>query len=142
MRPDGSFNRLHAKAAELKAIQKPERIIDRRGETGTDPLRPADLEPLAPPPSPPVPVERPELSPAEKLELNLSTALDRQAEVMAMGVDPSNLKQSRLVAEVAGSTVAAALKAQQAVLRQKREAPCGARRGEGEAARRGGEGSG
>jgi hypothetical protein len=85
MRPDGSFNRLHAKAAELKAIRKPERIIDRRGETGTDLLRPPDREPFAPPP---VPIDRSALSPAEKLEANLSTALDRQAEVMALGVDP------------------------------------------------------
>jgi hypothetical protein len=68
-----------------------------------------------------VPVERPDLSPAEKLEANLSTALDRQAEVMALGVDPDNLKATRLVAETAATTVNAALKAQEAVLRQKRE---------------------
>jgi hypothetical protein len=121
MRPDGSFNRLHAKAAELKAIRKPERIIDRRGETATDPLGPPDLEPLAPPPSPPAPIDRTGMSPAEKLEANLSTALYCQAQVMAMGVDPDNLKRSRLVAETAASTVNAALKAQEAVLRHKRE---------------------
>jgi hypothetical protein len=68
-----------------------------------------------------VPIERPDLSPAEKLEANLSTALDRQAEVMAMGVDRDNLKATRLVAETAATTVNAALKAQEAVLRQKRE---------------------
>jgi hypothetical protein len=66
-------------------------------------------------------IDRPGMSPAEKLEANLSTALDRQAEVMALGVDPDNLKATRLVAETAASTVNAALKAQEAVLRQKRE---------------------
>jgi hypothetical protein len=68
-----------------------------------------------------VPIERPDLSPAEKLEANLSTALDRQAEVMALGVDRDNLKATRLVAETAATTVNAALKAQESALRQKRE---------------------
>jgi hypothetical protein len=66
-------------------------------------------------------MERCDLSPAEKLEANLSVALDRQAEVMAMGVDPDNLKATRLVAEVASSTVNASLKAQENALHKKKD---------------------
>jgi hypothetical protein len=65
-------------------------------------------------------VDRPGMSPAEKLDANLSTAFDRQAEVMALGVDPDNLKQTRLVAETAASTVSAALKAQENALQRPR----------------------
>jgi hypothetical protein len=66
-------------------------------------------------------MERCDLSPAEKLEANLSVALERQAEVMAMGVDPDNLKATRLVAEVASSTVNASLKAQENALHKKKD---------------------
>jgi hypothetical protein len=82
---------------------------------------PLDVEQASVPAAPAVmPMDRTDLSPAQKLEANLSTALDRQAEVMALGVDRDNLKQTRLVAETASSTVNAALKAQENALQRPR----------------------
>jgi hypothetical protein len=68
-----------------------------------------------------MPIERPDLSPAEKLEANLSTALDVQGQVLAMGVDRDNLKATRIVAETAQNTVTAALRVSESALQTKKD---------------------
>jgi hypothetical protein len=52
-------------------------------------------------------------TPAERLMRNLSTALQRQAEILGQPVDMEDVRRARLVAEVASTTLSAALKAQE-----------------------------
>ena len=55
-------------------------------------------------------------SPAERLARNLSTALQRQAEILEQPVDLEDVRRARLIADVASTTLSAALKAQEAHL--------------------------
>jgi hypothetical protein len=59
-----------------------------------------------------------QLSPAEKLGRNLDTALDIDAEIMALGVNADNLKQTRLVGEASGRTLSTAVRVDVAQLRR------------------------
>jgi hypothetical protein len=52
-------------------------------------------------------------TPADRLMRNLSTALQRQAEILGQPVDMEDVRRARLVAEVASTTLSAALKAQE-----------------------------
>src|SRR5271163_4770957 len=116
---------LYAIAARIKANHKPGPVIDINAKPppGAAPPEPyVAPKPVAPPP-PRAVIVRPNMTPAEKLHENLSVALDRQAEIMGLGVDPDNLKQTRLVAEVSGATVNASLKAQENALQQKPSNP-------------------
>jgi len=58
------------------------------------------------------------LSPAEKLGRNLDTALDIDAQIMALGVDREDAKTTRLVGEASGRTLATAVRVDEAQLRR------------------------
>ncbi len=55
-------------------------------------------------------------TPAERLARNLSTALQRQSEILGQPVDMDDLRRARLIVDVASTTLSAALKAQEAHL--------------------------
>ena len=59
-----------------------------------------------------------QLSPAEKLGPNLDVALDIDAQIMALGVDADNLKQTRIVGEASGRTLSTAVRVDEAQLRR------------------------
>ena len=63
----------------------------------------------------------PGLSMPDKLRFNASLALDRQRELLELGVDPTDHRQNRLVADVAQATVKAAMQLDVNLADQKRD---------------------
>jgi hypothetical protein len=59
-----------------------------------------------------------EMSPAEKLGRNLDLALTVDQQIMLLGVDADNLKQTRLVGEASGRTLSTAVRVDEAQLRR------------------------
>ena len=58
------------------------------------------------------------MSPAEKLGRNLDLALTIDQQIMLLGVDADNLKQTRLVGEASGRTLSTAVRVDEAQLRR------------------------
>lgn len=62
-----------------------------------------------------------EPNPGEKLRHNIALALDRQRELLELGVDPENHRQNRLVADVVHATLKTGLQADSVALQARRE---------------------
>jgi hypothetical protein len=67
------------------------------------------------------PVPPAELTLGDKLQYNTSLALDRQRELLELGVHPEDHRQNRIVADVAQATVKTSLQAETNALQVRRD---------------------
>jgi hypothetical protein len=81
----------------------------------------ADNLPTAPVRPTPDPVVAAEPTLGDKLDRNTHLALDRQRELLELGVDPDDHRQNRIVADAAQATVKHRLQADAQALQKRRE---------------------